>query len=287
MTLYLHIGAQKTGTTTIQAALAHSRDRLRAVGLTYPEVEPEDTNKVSHYNSLRGFFTRQSDQIASTQAFMRRVNAISGDVLLSAEALSNWPLFKPDQGADAYWIAKQRILVRMREEIRDPDVKVIFCIRERRSYLKSLFKQHLKVLDRPSTSIEDELRGFLRREVVRSDMERQVRVWQKVFGEVRVIRFEDHAKDGSLLAAFMRQIDRDLVLEDVERRNVSPDWTDLEMLRVRRTMGLPPATRKDPAPAPDARNRFNDMIEHLVRQMIDAAMPVEPAATGQAAAAAP
>lgn len=274
MTLYLHIGAQKTGTTTIQAALSHSRNRLRQAGLTYPDVEPDDLNKVSHYNSLRGFFTRQADQIASTRSFVQRVNGISGDVLLSAEALSNWPAYKPDQTADAYWIAKQRILMKMREDIKDPDVKVIFCIRERASYLKSLFKQHLKVLERPSTSIEDELRGFLRREMVRSDMQRQVRVWQKVFGEVRVIRFDDHAKDGSLLSTFMRQIDRDLQLDDVERRNVSPDWTDLEMRRIQRTMDL---GRDSAVPSPTARERFNGIVETMVRRLIDAELPQDPA----------
>lgn len=276
MTLYLHIGAQKTGTTTIQAALAHSRAKLRKAGLTYPEVEADDRNKVSHYNSLRGFFTAEPQRINATRSFVSRVNALEGDVLLSSETLSNWPIIRQGQTADDYWNGKKRILMRMREEFRDPDVKVIFCIRERRSYLKSLFKQHLKVQTRPSTSIEDELRAFLRREVVRSDMQRQVRVWQEVFGEVRVIRFDDHAKDGSLLDTFMRQIDRDLPLKDVERRNVSPDWTDLEMRRICVTFGL----RKVAAPDPELRTQFNEVIEAMVRRMINGALVREGAHQG-------
>lgn len=277
MTLYLHIGAQKTGTTTIQAALDHGRARLQEVGLHYPEVEPGDRNKVSHYNSLRGFFSHDTQHISSTRSFLERINGLDGDVLLSGEALSNWPAVKPGQTPDDYWARKQDLLSRMRESIADPDVRIIFCIRERRSYLKSLFKQHLKVQKRPSSSIEDELRGFLRREVVRSDMQRQVHVWQQVFGEVRVIRFDDHARDGSLLKAFMQQIDRDLPLQDVEPRNVSPDWTDLELRRIGVTFGV----KKPAIPVvPEARTQFNEATEAMVRRMIDGALAREGASGG-------
>lgn len=36
----LHVGTHKTGTTSIQAALAASRPALQAAGILYPDVSP-------------------------------------------------------------------------------------------------------------------------------------------------------------------------------------------------------------------------------------------------------
>ena len=93
--LYLHIGAQKTGTTSIQAALSDQRHLLAQQGIHYPEPEPDDPNKVSHYNSFRGFFSRREDQCAATERFIQRISALEGDMILSAECLSAWPARRP------------------------------------------------------------------------------------------------------------------------------------------------------------------------------------------------
>ena len=148
-------------------------------GLTYPEVEADDRNKVSHYNSLHGFFTAEPQRIDATRAFVSRVNALEGDVLLSSETLSNWPIIRQGQTADDYWNGKKRILMRMREEFR-------------------------------------------------------------------------------------------------ERRNVSPDWTDLEMRRICVTFGL----KKVAAPKPELRTQFNEVIEAMVRRMINGALVREGAHQG-------
>lgn len=267
MTLYLHIGAQKTGSTTIQEALAKNRAALREVGLEYPEAEPEDGNKVSHYNSFRGFFTKHPSQIDSTKTFMQRINAIRGDVLLSSEVLSNWPALKMGERAEVYWKRKRQVLLQIREAIRDPAVRVIICTRERRSYLKSLFKQHLKVLNAPSISIDAELHAFLARELIRSDMEREVELWGEVFADVRVIDFDQH-KNGTLLSAFVATLDHPIQLQETERKNVSPDWTDLECRRIQCTFGR----GLGKGPSADARKAFNDAIEKMVMQQIDRAI---------------
>ena len=274
MTLYLHIGAQKTGSTTIQEALYRNRGALLRAGLTYPEVQADDKNKVSHYNSLRGFFTRQKDQIADTDAFISRVNGIEGDVLLSSEALSNWPPLAPRETAAQYWARKQTILEGIRDRLAQRRVKVIYCVRERTAYLKSLFKQHLKVLQRPSLSIEDELDGFLKREVVRSDTARQAEIWRKVFGNVGIIDFDEHARAGTLLDAFVERLDRQVDLRDVEVRNVSPDWTELELTRISRTYQLDPPARLigKAGPGPERREQVNTMIEAMVARRIKAAV---------------
>lgn len=269
MTLYLHIGAQKTGSTTIQAALSRDRAALRKAGLEYPEVEPGDPNKVSHYNSFRGFFTKQQAQIDSTRAFVRRINAMrgGGDVLLSSEVLSNWPPSRPGEEAEAYWKRKRQVLLQIRDAFDDKDVRVILCIRERRSYLKSLFKQYMKVVVAPSISIDAELYTFLSHTLIRSDLEREARLWGEVFGDVRVIDFDRH-KDGSLLTAFVATLDRPIALREATRWNVSPDWTDLECLRIQRCFG----TELRGEPGAEARQTFNDLVEAMVTRRIDRAV---------------
>ncbi|MDF3607918.1 hypothetical protein PE067_18300 [Paracoccus sp. DMF-8] len=158
--------------------------------------------------------------------------------------------------------------VQIREQIKDPHVRIIFYTRERPSYLKSLFKQHLKVLMAPSSSIENELRAFLGRAIIHSDMERQTRIWREVFDDVRVIRFEDHAGSRNLLASFMKEVDRDLSFDISAPRNVSPDWAELELRRIKLIFGV----RQLPDPDPEKRARFNEMIEAKVTAMIAAAL---------------
>lgn len=266
MTLYLHIGAQKTGSTTIQSALSHDRKKLRRAGLVYPRSEPGDRNKVSHYNSFRGYFSLSRDSVAQTRSFVDRINRIEGDLLLSSEALSNWPVVVSGERPEDYWARKQDVLRQIRTDLAHKDVRVIFCIRERASYLKSLFKQHLKVLKAPSVSLETELRAFLAREVMRSDMQRQIRVWSELFGEVRVIDFDHHARAGTLLPAFVATLDRPLELTDVKRRNVSPDWTQLEYLRLRRTFGSEVLSLDD-APR-TVRNRVGEKVQSVARRIL-------------------
>lgn len=268
MTLYLHIGAQKTGSTTIQAAVHQNRAALQDLGLFYPEVEPGDANRVSHYNSMRGFFSPQVPEIEATKSFVARVNRLPGDVLISSEVISNWPGLKHGEADDAYWARKKDILIAMRQAFTQDDIQIILCVRRRHSYLKSLFKQHLKMLARPSLSIEDELRGFLRREILRSDLQRQADLFKEVFGTVHVIDFDEHARQGTLLSAFTAILGRDIDLRDAEVKNVSPDWTDLEMNRLAISLGVKGGRNIDDT----LRHAFNEGIEKLVSGRITQAL---------------
>lgn len=271
MTLYLHIGAQKTGSTTIQAALAQSRDLLREFGLNYPESEPDDLEKASHYNCFRGYFSQRQDQAELTGRFVSRVNDLPGDVLLSSEALSNWPAYRSSDTAATYLARKHACLAAMRADLAATDIKVILCIRERRSYLKSLFKQHLKIQRRVSLSIESELASFLAQELPRSDMRKQIPLWEALFGKVRVIDFDRHAADGSLLPAFVSALDRHFELPAAGVRNISPDWTALELRRLSVSLGIDAALEADSEKAFE----FNRKVEDIVDRTIAAALKAE------------
>ncbi len=261
--LYIHIGAQKTGSTTIQKALYDNRAQLRKNGLTYVDVLPEDTNKVSHYNSVRGFFSAAQDEVGHTERFVAQIKDPRQDYLISAENLSNWPAMRNGQAADDYVALKRQCLTRIRAAFSGHEVTVVLCIRNRCDYLKSLFKQHLKVNIQMSRSLDHSLHQFLNRELVRSDFAQESALWREFFPRVREIDFDAHRR-GTLVAAFLEAIDHpEIDLADVVDQNISPDWTSLEAQRVLISTGA-----KQGEPDPAKRARFNEMVETYVSNII-------------------
>lgn len=261
--LYVHIGAQKTGSTTIQKALYDNRAQLLKHGLRYVDVLPEDTNKVSHYNSVRGFFSTAQDQIEHTRKFVSQINDPGLDYLISAENLSNWPAGPPGHAADDYVALKRKCLVDISAAFARHEVTVVLCVRNRSDYLKSLFKQHLKVNLQMSRSLDHSLHQFLNCELVRSDFAQEAALWQEVFPKVREIDFDAH-KSGTLIAKFLEAIDRSRIeLADVVDQNISPDWTSLEARRVLISTGA-----KQGEPDPAKRERFNEIVETYVSNII-------------------
>lgn len=140
---------------------------------------------------------------------------------------------------------------------------VVLCVRNRSDYLKSLFKQHLKVNLQMSRSLDHSLHQFLNRELVRSDFAQEAALWQEVFPKVREIDFDAH-KSGTLIAKFLEAIDRSRIeLADVVDQNISPDWTSLEARRVLISTGA-----KQGEPDPAKRERFNEIVETYVSNII-------------------
>lgn len=262
MTLYLHIGSQKTGTTTLQEAFYQNRDTLIQHGITYPEVEPDDENKVSHYNSVRGFFSDTAEDQSATERFVKRVNSINGDVLISAECLSSWPAKRADEDSAKYWRRKLSTLKVIRDAFEDKDVKVIFYIRDKLEFLKSLFNQHLKVSIHATRSLDGALANFLALEVIKTDYESQIEVWREVFGDVIVLEYEKYKSDG-LIPSFMNALGRDIQLQEPERMNQSQDWAQLEARRVSVTFGCDVGDL-----CPERRKLFNTWTERFITDCI-------------------
>jgi hypothetical protein len=100
-TIYIHIGAHKTGSSAVQMALHRSRDRLRAKGILYPGPAANhaelylafcDHPHLEHKNLRRGINTKEAAKRwnDNTLAQYRRALEQKGisTVLLSAEGLS-------------------------------------------------------------------------------------------------------------------------------------------------------------------------------------------------------
>ncbi len=98
--MVLHVGLPKTGTTYLQALLAHHRDALREAGVLYPFVKPQAMflGAVEVRGSREKFGLTEEDVAGSWAALCERVRAYDGLGLISHEILGG---AEPDAIASA------------------------------------------------------------------------------------------------------------------------------------------------------------------------------------------
>src|SRR4051812_34542909 len=96
----LHVGLPKTGTTYLQAVLAHHRDALRDAGVLYPFVRPQAMflGAVEVRGSHEKFGLAREDVLGTWQALADRVHAHEGTSVISHEILGG---AEPDEIAAA------------------------------------------------------------------------------------------------------------------------------------------------------------------------------------------
>ena len=85
----LHVGLPKTGTTFLQAVLAHYRDALREAGVLFPFVRPQGMflGAVEVRGSRKKFGLAEADVAGTWQALCDRVQSHVGTSVISHEIL--------------------------------------------------------------------------------------------------------------------------------------------------------------------------------------------------------
>ena len=85
----LHVGLPKTGTTYLQALLAHHRDALREAGVLYPFVKPQAMflGAVEVRGSREKFGLTEADVAGTWQALCDRARSHEGTSVISHEIL--------------------------------------------------------------------------------------------------------------------------------------------------------------------------------------------------------
>jgi hypothetical protein len=85
----LHVGLPKTGTTYLQAVLAHHRDALREAGVLYPDVLPQGMflGAVEVRGSREKFGLSEADVAGTWQALCDSVRAHDGPSVITHEIL--------------------------------------------------------------------------------------------------------------------------------------------------------------------------------------------------------
>ena len=137
-TLFLHIGLQKTGTTSIQTFLAQNRSQLAERGFVYPD--PAETgfgmDNMNHGHlsmSLTGYWRDFGYQLSREEAWGELAElyyASEGNLLVSHEGLST-PQIIPH-------------IPYIKKKLNGISVKVVIYLRRQDVFVQSVYKERLK-----------------------------------------------------------------------------------------------------------------------------------------------
>ena len=190
--LIIHIGTHKTGTTSIQRTLDLNRKKLLNRGIRYPDYAA--IGHRTHYahlgvvNALAG----EQHKISQEQArwYFQHIAATLDEAeltLLSAESLYRHHAKHGDRSGrdpESYWKARGQFVGEFRDLVGPAEIVIV--VRRQCDFAESMYQEHVKVT-RYTKSFEDFLREFW----FHFEYCDQIKLWQKYFGDVKVIKFDD------------------------------------------------------------------------------------------------
>lgn len=146
--LYLHCGWQRTGTSSLQAALRDRQDQLAEAGIAYPDRwRPEGSN--AHYE-IAELLEQASAGGGAVRRFQDYLRATDGEaVLMSCEALTNC---LPQQ-------KRGQLVALLRAAGEATTVHCLWTLRAMDSLLSSLYLHRL-VTNRPLSMPDEFFRAF-------------------------------------------------------------------------------------------------------------------------------
>jgi hypothetical protein len=183
MRLVLHAGTHKTGTTSIQSALAENRDWLREHGYVFPSL-----GSVGHNEFAYRLAKARPENIEGFRAAIMDVTDPERVLVLSAEEFSThlvgakqWRFDKTE-----YWDRRRDYLERLKSVLRDFDAITLFlCFRRHDAFAQSLYTTNI-LSDQYRWSFAE----FRERCAPLFDYRRQVETFREVFADVRYVDFD-------------------------------------------------------------------------------------------------
>jgi len=219
MRLILHVGTHKTGTTSIQAALAGNRRWLAERGYIFPPLcgSLRSHNEFAHrialanpaaLEELRSILLSGSDPDRTTVVSAEEISArIAGT--------RDWEGFDKDD----YWDRRLDYLERLRTVVRDfDDVRVHLCFRRADEYAEALYAA---LILRPWGRFRGSFERFISAVAPIFEYGRQIELFRRVFPNVRVVSFDSLA--GDLMPGFFRWTGIPIPADIAQHRNVTPD----------------------------------------------------------------
>jgi hypothetical protein len=248
MPLVIHVGTQKTGTTSIQKFAAAHRPELRSRGLWYPSFR--EIGQFGHY-AHHDFAHALADQgkrldLALARTFVDAIeqNRRDGEVvLISAEPFYRHVLH-PSAGEGAagedYWTARRRYIARMREFFPATDVRIVICLRRQDAFARSCYQEFVR-----STRHDKGFEDFVVRAKELLDYRRNLDLLAEVFPRVDVLVFERLIADGQLVNRFFAHLGVNIGgLAVPERANPSLPFDLVEFKRSLNGTGMSDAALK-------------------------------------------
>lgn len=242
----LHVGAPKTGTSSIQASLHFGLHdpRFRSLHLGYPNavdfLEPLFGDDPLNFWSFR--------QRGINRNRLQKIQAHASRELRRALARCHHVGAVPILSAERCWTAPASMLRRLRDYLENEGFRphVIAYVRPLRSWLASAFQEHLKLNTLPLSPSENHLEAALDSIVKRPDFhvnERLERLDEIFGGENLTIRLftPDALADGCVVRDFCSTLGIDFAPAAVIRANDSICGDGLRMLYCFRRYGRPPS----------------------------------------------
>jgi hypothetical protein len=203
--LILHIGTHKTGTTSIQKALADGRAWLQERGVTYPDGGPVFRAANPHHRWSRALTGAPGQDPADAIAYLDYVDSVASDrIIISTEAiykhisgLAGFDIFQlPD-----YWQRRERYIDDLAALVRRYDARVVVWFREQESFARSLFGEMVAKghWDGPFERFRDVYAVWF-------EYDRHLALFRQAFTNVASYSYDDDTRNG-LIASFFSRID--------------------------------------------------------------------------------
>lgn len=236
VTLFLHVGTHKTGTTAIQRFALRHKESLRQRGLWYPLYQDFNLNAhYAHHPLAHALARGDAEQAESARTFARAVGEGKvGNVLISAE-----PMYRHLLGAEPadYWTRRRAYIERLRSHFPTADVEVLLVVRSQDTFAKSLYQERVKV-----TRYTKTFREFIATEQEYFLYHRQLDAFLEFFPRARVLLFEDLSAV-NLIDAFFAALGVDVTdLEHEPSRNIG--WP-VPLVEFKRVLNGSPLTNEE------------------------------------------
>lgn len=207
--IYVHIGAPKTGTTSIQSWLANNRDTLNNFDVLYPASLLSGTFR---YFLLTEVLEGKMD-VAWQSVIKEIAESKYSTILLSSEAL--WYVFS----ATAFPREKVGLI---QDWLSGHSVTIIVYLRNPGDWCISRFKQKIKGRIKWHKSFQEFIENNVTNENLYSE---GLKVWADIFGRdaVSVSVYDQVKQEGKLIEHFLSQ----LGIKGVNCRNL--DWENLAL----------------------------------------------------------
>jgi hypothetical protein len=217
MRLVLHVGTHKTGTTSIQDALAANRQWLVDRGYSFP---PLYGHRASHNDFAHRLALARAEDLEELRIILVGASDAHRCTILSGEEMSariagtrNWDGYA---GAD-YWDRKLEYLQRLRLVVREfDDVVVHLCLRRADEFAESMYSTMIM-----SGRFRGSFAQFVLAVAPIFNYHRQIEAFRCVFPALRVISFDRLAVD--LVPGFFRWTGIPVPPNTTQRKKVTPD----------------------------------------------------------------
>jgi hypothetical protein len=212
MTIFLHIGTHKTGTTAIQRHLGRHANFYASQGLWYPmEAELRNGGHASpnHLNIARSLDCSNKQKHYNETQLQEMAQAIVSKAqnfrhtIISAEAF--WRIgfgsTEADNNPNQRWDRKAKSIDHIRRLFGDKsDMEVVCVIRERNSYLQRHYSELIL-----ATLYRKSIQKFLKSFHHLGDYQRQLTSWQQHF-PVRALSYESLCEQHNITHRFLHSL---------------------------------------------------------------------------------